>query len=610
MSRRQAIVGAAQGLVQKARIRAPQLVVLGRAAARARMVHGIEPWRTPAAARVVAQSGLGVRSVHALQAALHPHRPALYDDSVSYTYAELDATLDRVAYRLVLDPAGPRLQARDVVMLCLENSALYCVLWFAALRAGLRVVHASYESTPDELRYLVQNSRARLVAVSSVSHASWAAVRTEPGMPRTTWVVGMPALPGETQLDAVASRGPRPVFRLEAPASDAANIVYTSGTTGRPKGAVRDLAALNVLELGGILDGLPLADGERHWVAARLYHSAPQAMVLLIASLGGSIGIQRRFDPADLVRALSQHAIDSVFLVPTMIARVLDQPEALFRAHPPRLRLLLSGAAPFPQSLRVRAIQRFGVGAIHDFYGATELGWVTTIAGPDMLLRPHSIGRPLRGLAVRIERPDGSVAPPREVGVLRVSSAQAMLEYLHNPQATAETTRDGWMTVDDTAWQDEDGFLYLAGRARDMIISGGVNVYPAEVENVLCACPGVQDVTVVGIPDELWGERVEAWVVLDPGVTIEAVDAWARVRLGGARRPRAWHVVVELPRNPTGKVLKRVLRDDRMAQLARGEHPASAAKSATPPKEPAAEAPPAATPKAKARRTPSARPSR
>ena len=273
------------------------------------------------------------------------------------------------------------------------------------------------------------------------------------------------------------------------------------------------------------------------------------------------MGIQRRFDPAQTLRALSKHDMTSIFLVPTMIARMVDLPDALWRENPVHLRLLLSGAAPFVHALRCRAIERFGVRAVHDFYGATELGWVTSLNGIEMLLRPDSVGRPLAGQSIRIELEDGSEAPVGTVGMLRVRNEQLMAGYLDNPGATAETLRDGWMTVEDNAWVDADGYIYLAGRARDMIISGGVNVYPAEVESALASCEGVEDVAVIGVQDPVWGERVEAFVVLRAGVELARVQAEARVRLSGARRPRAWHLVDELPRNATGKVLKRVLRE-------------------------------------------------
>jgi acyl-CoA synthetase (AMP-forming)/AMP-acid ligase II len=408
---------------------------------------------------------------------------------------------------------------------------------------------------------VLTNSGAKAIVTSATSAATLALVSADLSGPLKCYHEGEARPAGAAPVEQFFRSTRAPATRVGRTSDDVSNIVYTSGTTGKPKGAVRDLASLNLLELSAILERLPVRDGERHWIAARLYHSAPQAMLMMMTSLGGTVGIQRRFDPAQTLRALSKHDMTSIFLVPTMIARMVDLPDALWRENPVQLRLLLSGAAPFVHALRRRAIERFGVRAVHDFYGATELGWVTSLNGIEMLLRPDSVGRPLAGQSIRIELEDGSEAPVGTVGMLRVRNEQLMAGYLDNPGATAETLRDGWMTVEDNAWVDADGYIYLAGRARDMIISGGVNVYPAEVESALASCEGVEDVAVIGVQDPVWGERVEAFVVLRAGVELARVQAEARVRLSGARRPRAWHLVDELPRNATGKVLKRVLRE-------------------------------------------------
>lgn len=540
-----------------AQAKAPLVRTLGTVLFTAGLVQGVEPARIPAALSVVAEQGLGVRSVHALQAALHPDRVAVFDEQYSLTYRQLNAALSAMAGHL----RDSGLQRRDVVVLAMENSVAYVVAWFGVLRAGMRVVHASWELSPPELEYVLTNSGAKAIVTSATSAATLGMVSNALSGPLKCYHEGEARPAGAAPVEPFFRSTRAPEKRVRRMSDDMSNIVYTSGTTGKPKGAVRDLAALNLLELSAILERLPVRDGERHWIAARLYHSAPQAMLMMMTSLGGTVGIQRRFDPEQTLRALSKYGMTSIFLVPTMIARMVDLPDALWSENPVQLRLLLSGAAPFVHALRCRAIERFGVRAVHDFYGATELGWVTSLNGIEMLLRPDSVGRPLAGQSIRIELEDGSEAPVGAVGMLRVRNEQLMTGYLDNPGATADTLRDGWMTVEDNAWVDADGYIYLAGRARDMIISGGVNVYPAEVESALASCEGVEDVAVIGVHDPVWGERVEAFVVLRAGFELARVQAEARVRLSGARRPRAWHLLHELPRNATGKVLKRVLRE-------------------------------------------------
>jgi acyl-CoA synthetase (AMP-forming)/AMP-acid ligase II len=211
----------------------------------------------------------------------------------------------------------------------------------------------------------------------------------------------------------------------------------------------------------------------------------------------------------------------------------------------------------------MRALRRLGPGRVFDFYGATELGWVTLINGFEMMLRPRSVGRPLPGDEVRVVDADGTPLPNGHVGIVQVRGATGMSGYLDNPDATDEAIRDGWFTVEDTGRVDADGFLYIEGRSRDMIISGGVNVYPVEVEDALAGHPAVREAAVVGIPDEEWGERVVAVVVLEAGHLVDAdeLEAWMRERVAGPKRPRAFRFVDDLPRNATGKVLKGQLRD-------------------------------------------------
>jgi fatty-acyl-CoA synthase len=336
------------------------------------------------------------------------------------------------------------------------------------------------------------------------------------------------------------------------------NVVYTSGTTGKPKGAVRDFAAFGLSELFRLLERLPFRTGDRHLAVSPLYHSAGQALLTLQASLAATVRLLPHFEPEDTLRALSSHRAESTFLVPTMIRRLVTLPDRLFAQHPtPQLRCLLSGASEFPQRLREQAIARFGASAVFDFYGATELGWVTLINGAEMLSRPASVGRPLAGQQIRILGPEGQELPPGEVGLISVRNAQTMAGYLHDAAATKASRSGAWTTVEDLGSLDSGGYLFLAGRARDMVKSGGVNLYPVEIEEVLARHPSIREVAVIGVPDREWGERLVG-VVVQSGSSFEPADVerFARGQLSGLKVPRQWEVVDELPRNATGKVLK------------------------------------------------------
>ena len=225
-----------------------------------------------------------------------------------------------------------------------------------------------------------------------------------------------------------------------------------------------------------------------------------------------------------------------------------------------------SFAAPFPHELRLRAMSRFPQTTICDAYGATELGIITIINEQEMRERPGSVGRALAAQEIGIFSEDGRRLGPGEVGLIRVRNQQMMQEYLDNPEATADIASGGWMTVEDLGYLDADGYLFLAGRERDMVISGGVNIYPVEIEDALGSHPAVADVAVIGAPDEAWGERLVGFVVFEPGQAMEVgeLERFARQKLTSYKVPREWYfvdVAEGIPRNPTGKILKRQLRE-------------------------------------------------
>ncbi|HVY46134.1 MAG TPA: AMP-binding protein, partial [Minicystis sp.] len=316
-----------------------------------------------------------------------------------------------------------------------------------------------------------------------------------------------------------------------------------------------------VLEGSRLLDRLPVRIGDRHLVVAPLYHSGAQAFTLVHAALGGTIFLHEHFDAEATLAELSRSRVQSIFLVPTMIRRIVELRGELRARHAtPELRALVSGAAEFPDALRRAAIDVFGARVVHDFYGATELGWVTLVDGVDMLARPGTVGRPLAGQAIAILDREGRALPPGETGLVYVRNEQTMSGYLADARATEETRRGPWVTVEDLGRVDGDGYLYISGRERDMVKSGGVNLYPVEIEEVLARHPAVREVAVIGLPDPEWGERLAAVVVPRGAFDPADVERFARAELASVKVPKEWHVVEELPRNATGKTLKRELR--------------------------------------------------
>lgn len=525
------------------------------------LLHEVISAQIPQTLAEMLRHGLSVRTVHAIHAVNHPDRLAMIDESRRLTYAQANEEINRVANAL-----GERFGVRKKtpVILMMENRVEYLVTWFALFRLGASGVHASYRMTADELAYQVEHSGARILFVSPTSlEAAVELKRSREDLLLQIVLVGDQEPPegviAYRKFVATADTGFARADGGPLERQESTNIVYTSGTTGQPKGTVRNFGKYGLLELSRILDRLPLESGDKHLVVAPIYHSGGQVFTLLNTALAATVVLRPHFDAEDALRSLSQKGINSVFMVPTMLRRVLDLDEETHRQYPtPHLRAIISGAAPFARNLRERAIARFGASTVHDFYGATELGWVTLITGNEMLERPGSVGRPLNGQEVRILDEQMNEVERGEVGKIWVRNQHAMSGYLRDQRASDEIRAGDWVTVDDLGYLDEQDYLYLAGRARDMVITGGVNVYPVEIENVLARHPSVADVAVIGVPDEEWGEKLVAVVVPedDDAFDAEGLEEHARAHLAGFKVPRRWERIDEIPRNPTGKILK------------------------------------------------------
>ena len=514
-------------------------------------VEAVDPKTTPRTLALMIRRGLTAAVAPALHAILTPDRLAFVDEERRFTWAQANDAISQRGNGLTRVMG---VGAREPVLIMSENRAEYPIVWFGLLRLGARTVHASYRLTAPELSYLVEHSRARVLVVSP----KCAAAAHEVAEKFDARVLEMGA-PLDTLLAQSASTWPA---RAEKGAGD--NIVYTSGTTGRPKGTVRDLSSVGLAELLRILEGMPLKMGDKHLITSPLYHSAGQVFTLIQTSLGATIYLQSRFEAQAALRLLSEERINSTFMVPTMLRDVLALDDAVLRRfRTPELRAIVSGAAEFPHPLRERAVAHFGAKTIYDFYGSTETGWVTLVRGDEMMARPSSVGRALPGQTIAIRNEAGEAVPVGTVGTVHIRSAQAMTGYLRDKRATAETIDGGgWVTVDDLGRLDDDGYLYLAGRARDMVISGGVNIYPIEIEAALERHPQLVECAVLGLPDERWGERLVCIAVVSGDLDAASLEDFARQQLAGYKVPKQWLFREELPKNPTGKVLKRVLRDE------------------------------------------------
>jgi acyl-CoA synthetase (AMP-forming)/AMP-acid ligase II len=343
-----------------------------------------------------------------------------------------------------------------------------------------------------------------------------------------------------------------------------AQMLYTSGTTGKPKGALRTTTNREVVfALLGEL-GLQLGN-EVHITTGPMYHSGPLAFVSLNHTLGAPIVVLRKFDPVAWLAAVKLHGATNTFSAPTQLKRVVSLPDAeIAKADLSTMRCLIANAAPVPYALKQEVIEKLGDGFLFEVYGSTEMGIITVLKPEDQLRKPGSCGRPYGGIEFRIVKDDGTVAGPRENGELFMSTALAMDGY-HRTEEQLNEYEDGrWKSVGDIAYADEEGYLYICDRKKDMIISGGVNIYPAEIEAIVHQHPGVLDVAVFGIPDDEWGESVYCIVqAKTPGaLDLDDLEQFVAARVAGYKRPRGYELRDELPRTDAGKLLKRVLRDE------------------------------------------------
>jgi fatty-acyl-CoA synthase len=473
-------------------------------------------------------------------------------------YGELDALADRIAAALVRRGVG----RGSAAIVMLKNRIEYFVLSLANGRAGAASVTVSWRSTVPELEYLARHSGAEAVFFdASIADTIREAQPVLRGIPHRNFISVGGEVPGFPSLEELAA-GPGDAHGDAS--ADAAVVMYTSGTTGKPKGAVRKLQTGVLPAAFAFLEQTPMGRDEVHLTVCPVYHATATGFSTFAFLLGGTVVVLADFRPETFLDAIERYRVTSTALVPTMLHRVVELDEASVLARDTSsLRAIFSGGAPLPGPLGVEAMDLLG-DKLWNFYGATETGLVTLAAPRDLREAPGTIGRAVPGNEIRLLDEQGREVNPGEVGELFARNAMLVDGYHADDAATKSSMSDGFFSVGDLARVDRDGRYFIEGRKRDMIISGGVNVYPAEVEAALEAHPGVLEAAVVGVPDREWGERVRAFVVARAGTgptapTPEELIAHCKARLAGPKVPRDVVLLAAMPRNPTGKILKREL---------------------------------------------------
>jgi acyl-CoA synthetase (AMP-forming)/AMP-acid ligase II len=497
--------------------------------------------------------------VLAAHAARHPAKPALLEGERVWSWAELVARRNRLGHGLV----GLGLPVGGHVIVYAENSLEHYLASAAARAAGLIPAPMNHRLVAEEVLYILDHSDAVAVLVSDRFLPVVESIRAEAKKVRRWILLGSERRPWGAHLDDLLAAGrPGPV---ELPSGEGfgASIIYTGGTTGKPKGALR--RGINPQDLMDTLGALDLLDPAHvHLVAGPMYHSAPGGLALYTHLVGGTVVIMPKFDPEQALAQIERHRCSSTFMAPTLLKRIVDLPAAVrARYDASSMRAIIMAAAPCPMSVKEGVVAHFGP-ALYEFYGSSELGVNTVLRPEDVLRKPGSCGRAAPGKEIALLDDDGRPVSVGEPGELYVRRFPGILdEYYRDPGATEKMRRGDWYTVGDVAYVDADGFYYICDRKRDMIISAGVNIYPAEIEDVLHRHPKVLDAAVFGVPDEEWGERVHAALHVRAGerLSAEEITAFCREHMAGYKVPREVSFHDVFPRDAAGKLLKRQLRE-------------------------------------------------
>lgn len=497
-------------------------------------------------------------SVHARTA---PDKPAIIvaETGETISYGELDAASNRAAQLFRSHGLGHE----DVVAFMLENTPHYFGLTWGAQRAGLRYVCISSRLTQDETDYILENSGAKMLVVSASLASS--ALQLTTRIERFSMGGDIPGWP---KIEDALAKMPAERVADERAGVD---MLYSSGTTGRPKGVRVPLPEERAIDAPNSLVMMAAAafgigPDSVYLSPAPLYHAAPLRWSMTVHRLGGTVVLMKKFEPEGALAAIQHYRCDAAQFVPTHFVRMLKLPEEIRAQYDvTSMKSAIHAAAPCPVPVKQAMIDWWGP-VLLEYYAGSEGNGMTFATSQDWLSHKGTVGRALNGILHIVGEDNETELPPRQEGTVFFESEQTF-EYHDDPEKTASSRNSkGWSTLGDVGWVDEEGFLYLTDRKSFMIISGGVNIYPQEIENHLVTHPKVADVAVVGGPHEEMGEEVIA--VVQPADMADANDdlrdelmRYAREKLSGVKVPRRIDFIEALPRHDTGKLYKRLLRD-------------------------------------------------
>lgn len=502
----------------------------------------------------------------AMHAEGRPDEPAVIEDPRGgdervFSFRELNETANRVANAL----RGLGVEPQSKVITVGYNAPEHFVCNQAVTKMAGTNVPMNYRLQPGEMAYQIDNSDAAAIFVGPEQVDRVDAARKDAPNLKHTIAWGTDTVPdGWLRLDDLIADGDP--SQPEVPEGLAGGLMlYTSGTTGNPKGAHRKggLAGASGGSGGGGGNIFNLQPGTPHLAAGPLYHSAPYAFSGINVMLGGPNIVMRRFEPEDALRLIEAYKITWTFMAPTLLMRITNLDEEIKRRYDvSSMQTIIVAAAPCPVELKRKVLDLFGP-SLYEFYGASETGMNTIMTPAEHLAKPGACGKVVEGQDIKILDEQGNECETGVPGEIYIRAAGMIDEYYKNDEATEEAWRDDYFTVGDVGYFDHDGYLYISDRKKDMIISGGVNIYCAEIENVIHSNPKVWDVAVIGIPHDEFGEQVHAIVQPKPDTQVDAQEiiAWVGEHLADYKKPRSVEFREDFPRDEAGKIRKRALRE-------------------------------------------------
>jgi len=494
----------------------------------------------------------------------YPNKTAIVFEDRRFTYLEFNERVNRAANGLL----ALGLRKGDRVALLMGNCNEMAEMLMAVGKCGMVAVPVNFRFSASEVEYVVKKPRCRAMVVAQEYADLVNQVRKNLADVEFFVAVGAtePTDMGDYEQLLAASSPDEPNIAVDD--DDPWFIGFTSGTTGFPKGAIlthggRTMPALYIaIEYG-------LRDTDVDLVVMPLFHSNGFSFTHMGLMLGNTVVIMRHFDPEEVLRAIDEHKLSYVSMVPTMYTRILALPdEVRAKYDTTSMRVLISSSAPLMTRTKEDILKCFPAAQLNEFYGSTEAGIVTNLKPRDQTRKTRCVGQPVFGIQVKVLNAQGHEVTPGEVGEL-YSLGPCFQGYDGMPEATAKAFRNGWFTAGDLARVDDEGYIYIVDRRTDLILSGGENVYPAEVEDVLVRHPKIAELAIIGIPHPIWGESVHAVAVAKEAeqISLEEIEEFCKGRLAGYKRPRSLELVRALPKTATGKVLRRQLKEERASRV-------------------------------------------